>query len=496
VADSLNETIREITPAGVVTTLAGSPGQFGSTDGTGANARFNDPTGLAVDLAGNVYVADAGNDTIRKIAPGGVVTTFAGTAGAPGSADGTGANARFNFPVSVAVDSAGNLYVADEGNSTIRKITPDGTVSTLAGTAGVTGSADGTGAAAQFTHPAGVAVDLAGNVYVADTFNAEIREITLAGVVTTIAGTAGMAGSANGTGSAAQFSLPGGIAVDNQGNIYVAEGLDMGNGNDDVREITPAGVVTTLAGSVDMIGSADGIGGGAQFNSPTSLAVNGWGDIAVADSGNDTIRELSIQSVPVQSGLTGTSAVPISLNVNGLPSGTPIYYRAAATSPAGAAVGGIQSFTPTPSPTPTPTPTPTPASTSPVTVTAVTVTQFKQGTKRHVTKVPALDVFFSGSLSATAAQNVAAYTAFSGKIKKVRKVSQLSFNTLVPITQAIYSPSTNSVLLVSRGKSSLPRFEQLHVNVSILTDPAGRPIYNGKNFTATVTNTGLVVTAG
>src|SRR5262249_15425492 len=176
----------------VVTTLAGAAGMPGSADGTGADARFDAPWGVAVDSAGNVYVADRYNDTIRKITAVGVVTTLAGTAGMVGGADGAGAAARFFYPTGVAVDSAGNIYVADNDNYTIRKITAIGVVTTLAGTAEARGSADGTGANARFSGPVAVAVDSAGNVYVADgPNNFTIRKITAAGEVTTLAGTAG-----------------------------------------------------------------------------------------------------------------------------------------------------------------------------------------------------------------------------------------------------------------------------------------------------------------
>ena len=208
VADTYNDEIRKITPSGVVTTLAGSAGQAGSSDGTGSAARFDWPEGVAVDSAGNVYVADCRNDEIRKITPSGVVTTLAGSAGQYGSSDGTGSAARFDGPMGVAVDSAGNVYVADYGNDEIRKITPSGVVTTLAGSAGQTGSSDGTGSAARFYYPEGVAVDSAGNVYVADAGNDEIRKITPSGVVTTLAGSAGQTGSSNGTGSAASFYFP------------------------------------------------------------------------------------------------------------------------------------------------------------------------------------------------------------------------------------------------------------------------------------------------
>jgi sugar lactone lactonase YvrE len=285
VADTDNNTIRKITPAGVVTTLAGTATFYGgSADGTGSAARFYWPFGVAVDGSGNVYVADGANDTIRKITSAGVVTTLAGTAGSPGSTDGTGSAARFYNPYGVAVDGSGNVYVADVLNHTIRKITPAGVATTLAGTAGSSGSADGTGSAARFYYPYGVAVDGSGNVYVADTYNHTIRKITPAGVVTTLAGTPGRGSSVDGTGSAALFYQPAGVAVDGSGNVYVAD-----TWNNRIRKITPAGVVTTLAGSSP--GIADGTGSAARFNQPAGVAVDGSGNVYVADSNNSTIRK-------------------------------------------------------------------------------------------------------------------------------------------------------------------------------------------------------------
>ena len=288
VADTLNHTIRKITPAGAVTTLAGSAGQSGAADGAGSAARFYYPEGVAVDGAGNVYVADWGNYTIRKITSAGAVTTLAGSAGQSGTDDGTGTAARFDYPTGVAVDSAGRVYVADWWNSTIRKITPAGAVTTLAGSAGVFGSADGIGSAAEFAGPAGVAVDSAGNVYVADTYNYTIRKITPAGAVTTIAGTAEQIGAANGTGNAARFNSPFGVAVDGASNVYVADTY-----NNTIRKITPAGAVTTLTGSAGEFGSGDGIGRGARFNDPIGVAVDSAGNVYVADSNNHTIRKVT-----------------------------------------------------------------------------------------------------------------------------------------------------------------------------------------------------------
>jgi len=231
--------------------FAGKIGGNGNADGTGAAASFDGPAGVATDSAGNVYVADRSNYTIRKITSAGVVTTLAGTAGVPGSYDGTGAAASFQNPRGVATDSAGNVYVAD--STTIRKITSSGVVTTLAGRAGLIGTTDGPGATALFDSPYGVAADSAGNVYVADAFNSTVRKVTSAGVVTTLAGTADVRGSADGTGAAASFNFPTGVATDSAGNVYVAD-----SGNRTIRKVTSAGVVTTLAGTANVPGSTDG----------------------------------------------------------------------------------------------------------------------------------------------------------------------------------------------------------------------------------------------
>jgi sugar lactone lactonase YvrE len=284
-------TIRKITPAGVVTTFLGTTGVTVSANRAEVATRFNlpnfsSPNGVAIDSAGNVYVTDA-NNTILKITRAGVVTTLAGTAGIVGSANGTGAAVRFNGLGGVATDSVGNVYVADINNCTIRKITPAGVVSTLAGKAGVEGFADGTGAAASFDLPRGVATDSAGNIYVADTNSSTIRKITPAGVVTTLAGKAGNVGSTDGTGAAAEFGIPEGIATDSAGNVYVTDDTNI------IRKITPAGVVTTLAGTAGDGGSADGTGAAASFNHPMGVAIDSAGNVYVADSDNRTIRKIT-----------------------------------------------------------------------------------------------------------------------------------------------------------------------------------------------------------
>ncbi len=285
VADTGNSTIRKITPAGAVSILAGTPLATGGTDGT--NAFFTGPEGIAVDPAGNVYVADTGNDTVRFITPGGVVSTVAGLAGVPGSRDGTNGAARFSGLSGVTVDPFWNVYVADVNNNTLRKVNLGGATTTVAGTAG-SGANDGPAANARFNFPVGIAVDPAGNVYLADRVNSTIREINASGVVTTLAGVAGTTGSADGTNSSAQFFNPSGLAVDAATNLYVAD-----TGNDTIRKVTPAGVVTTVAGSAGSIGSLNGVGTNARFLAPLAVTLDSQSNLLVADSGNGTIRKIT-----------------------------------------------------------------------------------------------------------------------------------------------------------------------------------------------------------
>ena len=282
--------------------FAGVPTQFGSSDGTGSAAGFYAPAGVAVDSAGNVYVADTSNGIIRKITSAGLVSTLAGTAGFSGTSDGTGPAARFSQPTGVAVDPSGKVYVADRANSLIRLVTASGQVSTFAGSPGAAGSSDGQGARASFNLPSGVAVDASGNGYVADTANDTIRLISPAGLVSTLAGRAGTAGSTNGSGSSASFFQPQGLAVDVFGNVYVAD-----TGNSIIRQITPAGLVSTVAGTANLRGSTDGPRSIALFSNPVGVAIDSLGNLYVADSGNDTLRK--IDNLGVVSTLAGVAGV-------------------------------------------------------------------------------------------------------------------------------------------------------------------------------------------
>ncbi|HEY9765279.1 MAG TPA: NHL repeat-containing protein [Chroococcales cyanobacterium] len=276
VADSGNDRIRKIEPDGTVSTLAGSV--KGHSDGASTVAKFKTPVGIALDGSGNFFVADAGNNRIRKISPSGEVSTLAGSV--EGYADGQGAVAKFRLPGGIATDGSGSIYVADTGNNLIRKISPDGIVSTFAGRD--EGYADGQGAAAKFKMPVGIALDGKGNLFVADAGNNRIRKISPSGVVSTLAGSEG--DYADGVGPAAMFRDPRGIAVDGGGNLYVSD-----KGNFRIRKIDPSGTVTTLAGSDGLY--ADGAGAAAKFSALYAIVLDGLGNLYLSDS--QRVRKVS-----------------------------------------------------------------------------------------------------------------------------------------------------------------------------------------------------------
>jgi hypothetical protein len=319
VSDSSNYTIRKITPGGTVTTFAGTAQKSGSTDGPVATALFGAVGGVAIDSSGNVFVADSANYTIREISTAGIVSTLAGVAGTRGSTDGTGSGARLYDPQNLAIDGSNNIYVADGKGNVVRRISEAGVVTTIAGS-GIAAATDGSGTGAAFNDPTGIAVDYAGNIYVADYGNNLVRKVTPAGVVTTLAGVAGRTGSTDGSGSAAEFSGPAGLGVDSSGNIYVAD-----SGNDTIRRITQAGFVTTIAGLAGSLDEVDGLTSNARFDTPGDVSVSGSGIVYVADAGNSTIRRIipGLDSTPFfnaspasQTEPAGTS-VTFSANIGG-----------------------------------------------------------------------------------------------------------------------------------------------------------------------------------
>ena len=284
VTDGSNYRVRKITPGGLVSTFAGS-GNNSFADGVGASASFSTMLGIAIDGAGNLYIADLGNHRIRKVTANGVVSTVAGS-GIPGFADGPSGTAQFHLPMGVAVDNLSNIFVADAGNNRIRKISYNGDVSTIAGT-GVSGFADGAALTAQFSNPMKIKLDVSGSLIVLDQNNNKVRKISNTGFVTTIAGN-GTAGFMDGAGSIAQFNYPAGLATDAAGNIYVGDQL-----NHRIRKITPVGTVSTLAGT-GTAGYLDGVVTVALLNRPCGLDITAVGVIYTTDNYNHTIRKITI----------------------------------------------------------------------------------------------------------------------------------------------------------------------------------------------------------
>jgi len=294
VVDINNYRIRKVTPEGEVSTVAGN-GNQGLLDGTGTDTQFHSPWGLTIGLEGNLYVADAGNHRIRKVVlPSGEVSTFAGGGGPGigegGYADGLGEAARFNTPDGIAADLEGNLYVADSNNHCIRKVTPGGLVSTFVGN-GTSGFVDATGTAARFNDPNGVAIDnRTGTLYVADSKNHRIRKVTPGRVVTTLAGS-GVADFLDGPGKETQFNFPHGTVMDERNNyLYVAD-----SDNHRIRMVRPDGVVSTLAGGGVQSGHVDGPGALARFSQPHAVVIDAEGNLYVADLSNNSIRKITLE---------------------------------------------------------------------------------------------------------------------------------------------------------------------------------------------------------
>jgi sugar lactone lactonase YvrE len=324
VADYCNNTIRTVTSGGLVQTLAGTAGAPGAVDATGAAARFFTPAAVALDGSGNLYVADYSNGLIRKVSPAGAVSTFAGQMPHAGYADGPAAQAAFRYPFGMVADSAGNLYVSDSDNYVIRKITAAGVVSTIAGTPGVAGLKDGAAGTAQFAWPRGIAIDSTGNLYVADQLNNAIRKITTVGQVTTMPG---------------PFRYLSGVAVDQTGNVYLTDHTGVWRAPANTSSFTR---VANLAGATGITVAPNGtiyVAGSSGFNGQVysysnstltvlaagfsylvpGMALAGDGNLYVSDLANSVIKQITPSGTVTV--VAGTSSLPMGTAPGGLPAG-------------------------------------------------------------------------------------------------------------------------------------------------------------------------------
>ena len=483
VADTANSQLRLYDPvAATVTTLAGAPESKNSTDGSAATARFNTPAAVALHTDGTLYVADRGNHVIRRITAGGVVSTVAGAAGAAGTVDGAAGTARFNQPSALALNAAGTeLFVADAGTTgvitsgRVRRIVlgpGEVTVSTLSGTfndprglalttAGVlyvsetgagriwtyatTGSAPTLWVSSGLNRPWGLVAEPSGAIFVADSYNNSVKKLTPGTpvTVTTLAGTGTSVNGANdGAGTAATFYYPYGLARDNDGNIYVAE-LE----NDLVRRISPAGVVTTLAGSPQAAGYADGAEGATRLRNPLGLAVTGdGGTIYVADGDNQTVRKLSTLPAPSFTGAStanGTYGQAFSYSVQAAPAITA--YALTGSLPAGLSFDSARG---------------------------------------QITGVPTVSGVYNTTLSAA---NSAGTTAFSLTITLAKQTVTITLDGLNPrwdgtnrVPTAVTSNGTYTVAFTYNGSPTPPTKVGTYTVVATVDEP---------NFTGTATGT-------
>ena len=290
ITDRADNRVRKVTPQGIISTVAGDgvPG-FSGDGGAGIAASLSSPGGVAADTSGNVYLADSGNNRIRRVTPQGIISTVAGNGVKGFSGDGGPATAAsLSYPQGLAVDTYGNLYIADSGNSRIRKVTPQGIINTVAGST-VRGFRGDGGAAtvASLSDPSGLCLDLLGNLYIVDSGNSRIRKVTPPGIISTVAGNGfqGFSGD-GGPATAAQFTYPSGIAVDSSGDLFVVD-----TGNCAVRKVTYEGIISTDAACHGSLPFGDGgPAAAAGLQNPRGVAIDAKGDLYVADG--NTIRRL------------------------------------------------------------------------------------------------------------------------------------------------------------------------------------------------------------
>jgi len=303
IADTENHRIRKVTPGGTISTVAGTgTGGYAGDDGAAISAELNSPFGMAVDSSNNLYIADTYNHRIRKVATNGIITTVEGAINDNGPAT----SAQLNYPTRVAVDSSGNLYIADAQNNRIRKVTPGGTISTVAGT-GTPGYAgdDGAATSAELNNPNGMAFDSSGNLYIADSYNHRIRKVTPGGTISTVAGTGtpGFTGD-NGAATSAQLALPVGVAVDSSGNLYIADSQ-----THRIRKVdAKSNIISTVAGGgTPTTGVGDeGAATSAELNRPVSVAVDSSGNLYIADAENNRIRKVATDTNHTITTVAGT----------------------------------------------------------------------------------------------------------------------------------------------------------------------------------------------
>ena len=344
IADAGSNRVRKVTIDGIIATFAGGGTEgFGGDGGSATDAQLLLPVGIALDGAGNLLIADSNNNRVRRVTPAGIISTVAGNGAAGFGGDGgTAVAAQLFLPYGVAMDVAGNLFIADTANNRVRKVTPDGIISIVAGN-GTEGSFGDGGLAtfAELFFPAGVAVDRAGNLLIADTGNNRIRKVTPDGFITTVAGngTAGFSGDA-GAATSAQLTLPNAIAVDSAGNLFIAD-----TGNNCIRKVTPAGIITTVAGNGTAGFGGDGRAAtSAQLDSPSGIAIDGTGNLFIADSNNERIRKVTYVAIPTFS-ITdrgGTSSTSLGTVPSTLAGYGGIQPDAGSSTPSGLAIFGFR----------------------------------------------------------------------------------------------------------------------------------------------------------
>src|ERR1035441_8870426 len=294
IVDWASSNVRKVDTNGIITTVAGDGGQggFSGDGGPATKALLTNPTGIAVDKSGNLYIVDRGNQRIRMVtASSGTISTIAGSSTIGLSGDGgPAAKATFTLPTGIAIDATGNLYIADENNRAIRRISTSGIITTVAGTGQFGYSGDnGQATKAKLAGPQGVAVDASGNLYIADSGNERIRYVNISGIITTIAGTgaAGFSGDSSAA-TAATFSNPVGVALDASGNLYIADRSEQR-----VRKVAPSGTISTVAGTGQTgFGGDNGPGALALLSTPNDVAVDASGNVYIADAGNNRIRRV------------------------------------------------------------------------------------------------------------------------------------------------------------------------------------------------------------